>query len=412
MNKVATKIINDPVNGFIRIKHPLVLKIIDHPFVQRLRRIKQMGSADLVYPGATHTRFHHSLGAYHLMGQALNTLRLKGITITEEEELQASIAILLHDLGHGPFSHALEGILIPKVSHEHLSLLLMEELNKELEGAIDLAIKIFQNNYSTKPWLHQLISSQLDMDRMDYLNRDSYYTGVSEGVIGYDRILHMLTVENNQLLVEEKGIHSVEKFLIARRMMYWQVYQHKTVLAAELLIQKIIERVQYLLKIGQKVNVLPPLSNFLHENKDQDLFTENIPYTLLEAFYQLDDYDIIAHIKIWTNGPDPILNLLCRRFLNRSLYKISFEEQEFSRLEKDSLSAHNQLVISKNDEKYFCFKGLTSNHLYNVESDAIQFVSKNGQIKKLDEYNHSLIHSQSRLFLEKQYLAYIPKMKK
>lgn len=408
MNKIATKIINDPVNGFIRIKHPLVQKIIDHPFVQRLRRIKQMGSADLVYPGATHTRFHHSLGAYHLMGQALNELRLKGIHITEEEELQASIAILLHDVGHGPFSHALEGILIPKVSHEHLSLLLMKKLNEEFKGNIDLAISIFKNDYTTKPWLHQLISSQLDMDRMDYLNRDSYYTGVSEGVIGYDRILHMLTVEDNQLMVEEKGIQSVEKFLIARRMMYWQVYQHKAVLAAELLIQKIIKRAQYLLKIGQKVNVLPPLSNFLHENKDQGLFTENIPYTLLEAFYQLDDYDIIAHIKIWMNDPDPILNLLCRRFLNRSLYKISFEEQEFSRLEKDSLNTHSQLIINENDEEYFHFRGITSNHLYHLESDAIQFVSKNGQIKKLDEYNHSLIHSQSRLFLEKKYFAYFP----
>lgn len=406
------KIINDPVNGFIRIKHPLVQAIIDHPYFQRLRRIKQMGSADLVYPGATHSRFHHSLGTYRLMGIALQELQFKGVEITQEEILQASIAILLHDIGHGPFSHALEKTIIPKVSHEKISIGLMHLLNEEFNGALDMAIAIFQEEYHERPWIHALISSQLDMDRMDYLNRDSYYTGVSEGVIGYDRILHMLTVVDDQLMVEEKGIQSVEKFLIARRMMYWQVYQHKTVLAAELLIQKIVQRVQELLQIGKQVTVLNPLAQFLHPDFNKIDLSENIPSDILKAFCQLDDYDILGHIKVWVADEDEILSLLCERFLNREIYKISFEKKDFGHLESDSLSFHNNLITNKKDEKYFCFKGVTSNQLYHLESDAILFHSKNGEIKKLDEYDHSLIHSQSRLFLEKQYIAYFPKLER
>jgi hypothetical protein len=301
------KIINDPVHGFITINDPLIFELINHPFYQRLRRIQQMALAQLVYPGAVHTRLHHSLGAYHLMCIAINELIDKGIEITKEEAQAAKVAILLHDIGHGPFSHALENRLLKGVSHEDLSLLIMHQLNDApnpiLKGNLNLAIQIFTNQYPKK-FLHQLISGQLDVDRLDYLSRDSFFTGVSEGVVGYERILKMLTVHNNELVVEEKGINSVEKFLMSRRLMYWQVYQHKTVVASENMLVKIIERAQLLFQQkDEAVKTGNVLDYFLGE------FNGDLKNINLDAYCQLDDTDVLFAIKQWQKHTDPILSL-------------------------------------------------------------------------------------------------------
>ena len=293
------KIVNDPVYGFITFDDELIYRVLSHPFYQRLRRIHQMALAHLVYPGAVHSRLHHSMGAYHLMRMALNELKGKGIEITAEEDQAAKLAILLHDVGHGPFSHALEHVLIEDVHHEEISLLIFEHLNKEFNGALDLALSIFKGTYP-KQFLHQLISSQLDVDRMDYLTRDSYFSGVSEGVIGYDRIIKMLTVHNNELVVEEKGVYSVEKFLVARRLMYWQVYLHKTVLSAENMLVKILERARMLAK--QETGAFsssPVLDEFLRTTHASKFIKTN-----LDKFCEMDDYDILASIKKWRHHPD------------------------------------------------------------------------------------------------------------
>ena len=286
------KIINDPVYGFITIDHPLVLQIISHPFYQRLRNIHQMAFAHLVYPGAVHSRLHHSLGAYHLMCTALNELKSKGIEITPAEELGAKIAILLHDAGHGPFSHALENELIKDVQHEAISLMIMQKLNEELNGQLKMAIGIFTNNYPKK-FLHQLVSGQLDVDRMDYLNRDSFFTGVAEGVIGYDRIIKMLTVKDGNLLVEEKAIYSIEKFLVSRRLMYWQVYLHKTVVSAEMMLVKIIRRANELISSGENVAAASDELDFFLQKATTPSLTEQH----LDIFCRLDDYDLMATIR-------------------------------------------------------------------------------------------------------------------
>src|SRR5215218_8190814 len=289
MSDRKRKIVNDPVYGFITLDHPLILKIIEHPYYQRLRRIHQMAFASLVYPGAVHTRLHHSLGAYHLMGLALNELRNKGIEITKDEEQGAKIAILLHDIGHGPYSHALEKKLIRDVSHEDISIMIMQLLNETFGGALQVAIEILTGSHPKK-FLHQLVSGQLDMDRMDYLSRDAFFTGVSEGVIGYDRILKMLVVHDGELMIEEKAIYSVEKFLVARRLMYWQVYLHKTVMVAEKMLNKIIERAQELISNGIEVPVASPtLDFFLKEHHPGDNFIKH-----LEKFSQLDDTDVMC----------------------------------------------------------------------------------------------------------------------
>ncbi|MBL7726308.1 MAG: HD domain-containing protein, partial [Dinghuibacter sp.] len=295
------KIINDPVYGFITVNDELVMRIIAHPWYQRLRRIQQMALASLVYPGAVHTRLHHSLGAYHLMGNALQELKEKGIAITAEEEQAAKLAILLHDIGHGPFSHALEHTLVKGIAHEMISLLLMEELNREHNGQLSMAIEIFTGRYPKK-FLHQLVSGQLDVDRMDYLNRDSFFTGVSEGTIGYDRIIKMLTVHNGELMVEEKAVYSIEKFLLARRLMYWQVYLHKTVLSAENMLVKIIERAK---ETGAE-SPSPYLNRFLQGNPLQEKSTE-----WLQNFCYLDDQDVLMSVKTWMNHPDPVLRMMC-----------------------------------------------------------------------------------------------------
>mgnify|MGYP003335526398 FL=1 len=334
MDFIHRKIINDPVHGFITINDPLIFELIAHPYYQRLRRIQQMALAQVVYPGAVHTRLHHSLGAYHLMCIAISELRDKGIEITQEEAQAAKAAILLHDIGHGPFSHALESVLLKGVSHEELSLLIMQKLNegpeKNLKGKLNLAIQIFTNQYPKK-FLHQLISGQLDVDRLDYLSRDSFFTGVSEGVVGYERILKMITIHNNELVVEEKGIISVEKFLLSRRLMYWQVYQHKSVVASENMLVKIIERAQYLYQQNNAdVKVSQVVDYFLGE------FSGKLNEINLNFYCQLDDTDILFAIKKWQFHSDPILSLLCQRLLNRNGYKCIMQETPIAQTQWDN----------------------------------------------------------------------------
>ncbi|HEY8733424.1 MAG TPA: HD domain-containing protein, partial [Puia sp.] len=323
MTAGSQKIINDPVYGFITIDHPLILEVIRHPFYQRMRRIQQMGFANLVYPGAVHTRLHHSLGAYHLMSNALSVLKGKGIPVTEEEELGAKMAILLHDAGHGPFSHALETNLIENLDHESVSLQIMQLLNDEMNGQLSTAIAIFTNLYHKK-FLHQLVSGQLDVDRMDYLNRDSFFTGVSEGVIGYDRIIHMLTVHEGELMVQEKGIYSIEKFLVARRLMYWQVYLHKTVVSAESMLVKIIQRARERIRQGDNLFAGSEPLDFFLSHSPQD------PSEYLESFSLLDDNDILSALKIWMKESDPVLSGLSSMLINRRLLKAKLQAEPFN----------------------------------------------------------------------------------
>src|SRR5664279_1634682 len=311
---VYRKIINDPVYGFMTIDDELIYTIVSHPYYQRMRRIHQMAMAQLVYPGAVHTRLHHSLGAYHLMCNAINELKGKGFAITREEEQSAKIAVLLHDIGHGPYSHALENTLIEGISHEEISLLLMKKMNAEFGGKMQMAIDIFNDDYPKK-FLHQLVSGQLDVDRMDYLIRDSFFTGVSEGVIGYDRIIKMLTVHNGELMVEEKGIYSIEKFLVSRRLMYWQVYLHKTVLCAEKMLVNIIKRARL---VGAEA-LSEAFNIFLHNE-----FKEEEIEKYLDNFCLLDDYDVLSAIKNWTLHPDKILSFLCNGIINRRLLKVKY----------------------------------------------------------------------------------------
>ncbi|MEN9685709.1 MAG: hypothetical protein RLZZ28_1495 [Bacteroidota bacterium] len=401
MSLVKRKIINDPVYGFITINHALIFSILSHPYYQRLRRIQQMAMAQLVYPGAVHTRLHHSLGAYHLMCNAVAELKSKGVDISAEEELAVKAAILLHDIGHGPFSHALEHMLIKGIHHEQLSLQIMQQLNEELNGQLTLAIQIFTDQYH-KPFLHQLISGQLDVDRMDYLSRDSFYSGVSEGVIGYDRILKMLVVQEGQLMVEEKGIYSVEKFLVARRQMYWQVYLHKTVLAAEKMLVKIIERVREIYSPDDpKLVTLTELDFFL------GAFDGIMTKEVLARFCSLDDHDIIHGIKRWSEHPDKILSLLCTRFLNRSLYKarIQAEPFEHSFIQSVQESALKQFGIQPADIHYFCFTGEATNTLYQTKDERINILFKDGSITDISRIDNALIHQNLSAPVKKFYIC-------
>jgi uncharacterized protein len=398
------KIINDPVYGFITISHPLIFFILEHPYYQRLRRIQQMAMASMVYPGAVHTRLHHSLGAYHLMGNAVAELRSKGIAISAEEEIAVKCAILLHDIGHGPYSHALENRVLEGVHHETMSLAIMQMLNKECGGALELAIQIFTNQYH-QPFLHQLISGQLDMDRMDYLSRDSFFSGVSEGVIGYDRILKMLTVWNGQLMVEEKGIYSVEKFLIARRQMYWQVYLHKTVLAAEKMMVKIIERVRAIYSPSDKeLPTLTALDYFLaHPNPS--LTEDNI-----SRFCSLDDYDIMHAIKHWSKHSDPILSLLCNRLLNRQLFHCRIQAAPFSPdyLQQKQQELLQQYAINEADLHFVCFTGEATNTLYQLKDERIQVLFKDGTVTDISRIENALIQENLSAPVKKFYICTLP----
>ncbi|SMC74678.1 HD domain-containing protein [Pedobacter nyackensis] len=377
MNK--KKIINDPVYGFINIPSEIVFDLISHPYFQRLRYIKQLGMTHLVYPGALHTRFHHALGAMHLMSLAIEVLRSKGHEITAEEEEAATIAILLHDIGHGPFSHALEHTLVNGIKHEDISLLMMERLNVEFGGRLALAIKIFKGDYA-KTFLPQLVSSQLDLDRMDYLNRDSFFTGVSEGVISFDRIIKMFNVLDNQLVIEEKGIYSIEKFLIARRLMYWQVYLHKAVIAGEMLLVKILERAKYLATNGEMLFATPALQHFLKNDITEPEFFSSDEHLL--QFSKLDDQDIFASVKVWVEHSDRILSALCGMLTQRNLYKveISNDVPDAARVEQLRVKTAAFLNVSETEVCYFVFTDMIRNRAYNAGSGNINILLKNNTI--------------------------------
>lgn len=402
------KIINDPVYGFIRFSERELMQVIEHPWFQRLRRIKQMGMAQLVYPGAVHSRFLHSLGATHLMGIALHELKGKGVTISPEEETGAKLAILLHDVGHGPFSHALEHNLLP-VSHETLSLQIMHHLNDIFRGNLDITIQIFNNTYD-KPFLHQLVSSQLDMDRMDYLNRDSFFSGVAEGTIGYDRILQMITVQNGNLAVEEKGIYSVEKFIIARRLMYWQVYLHKTVMGAERLIVNILKRAKELAEQGVQLFATPSLAFFLYEQIKAEDFVND--FNILQKFCAIDDADVVCSIKEWINHSDPILSRLCGMLTSRALYKVKLSnDSDLASYEELRAKGLRHGLINEENMPYFLFHGTTTNSTYQVNDDNINIVLKNGNIVDISAVNNSLIGNTVSGEIKKHFICYIPELK-
>ena len=402
MTNRIRKIINDPVYGFITIDDPLVFQVIAHPWYQRLRRIHQMAFAHLVYPGAVHTRLHHSLGAYHLMYNALSELKSKGVEITPEEETAAKIAILLHDIGHGPFSHALENVLINNTHHETISILIMRVLNEQMKGQLSKAIDIFTNNY-TKPFLHQLISGQLDVDRMDYLTRDSFYTGVSEGVIGYDRILKMLAVKDGNLMVEEKGIYSIEKFLVARRLMYWQVYLHKTVLGAEKTLIKIIQRAKQLIRQGQPVQAASVTFDFFLNSTSEAIIEDQ-----LDNFCLLDDFDVLATIKNWIFHPDTILRTLCRCLIERRLLKVKLQAEPFDQdwITTQRNNICRQLKIQEADCDYVLFSGEIENTTYDPTEERINILFKNGTVTDISKVDNALIHQALASPVKKYYICY------
>ena len=377
------KILNDPVYGFISLPHKILLDIIDHPYFQRLRRIKQLGLSHLVYPGALHTRFNHAVGCAHLMTQAINTLQFLGHQITTEEAKGVTLAILLHDIGHGPFSHTLEHSIVSGIKHEEVSLLFMKELNKEFNGELDLAIEIFSDKYHKK-FLHQLVSSQLDMDRLDYLKRDSFYSGVSEGVVSNQRIIKMFDVVNDSLVVKQKGIYSIEKFIVARRLMYWQVYLHKTVLSAEFLLMKILKRAKYIALSGGSIFSTTPMKTFLFENIDAEKLRDPL---ILRKFAQLDDMDVFVCIKEWINNTDPVLAELSRMLVNRKLLKVEQKETPFTQKEMDGFKNkyHNPLKFNDQDLEYFIFQDSMTNNAYNSNKDEIKILYKDGTLKDITE---------------------------
>ena len=392
------KIINDPVYGFITIDNELIFKIISHTYYQRMRRIHQMALAELVYPGAVHTRIHHSLGAYHLMCNSINELRNKGFTITDEEAFGAKAAILLHDIGHGPYSHALEGILIENMTHEDISLTLMEKMNIEFQGALSLAIDIFTDRYPKK-FLHHLVSGQLDVDRMDYLMRDSFFTGVNEGVIAYDRIIKMLTIKNDELMVEEKGIYSIEKFLVARRLMYWQVYHHKTVLCAEKMLVNIIRRAREI-KVSSPSNAL----NYFLSSKYYDYN----PGVFISEFCKLDDYDILGAIKLWVSHEDNILSLLCKGIIDRKLLKVRYLPNPISEIDlnKKCQEVSDVMKIQPDLVHYIVFSGEMENRTYNTQDEHINILFKDGSIKDISEVDNALINQTLFGTVKKFYICY------
>lgn len=377
------KIFNDPIYGFITIPSDFIFEIVQHPYFQRLRRIKQLGMAELVYPGAFHSRFQHALGAMHLMNEALNTLQSKGLMIMEVEREAALVAILLHDIGHGPFSHVLEYAILKNVNHETISELLMEDLNRQFEGKLSLAIEMFKGTYD-RSFFHQLISSQLDMDRMDYLNRDSFYTGVAEGKIGAERIIKMLHVVENQLVVEEKGLLSVENFLVARRLMYWQVYLHKTSICSETMVLNIFERVKDLIKMGENVENPNHLKIFFERNITKADFVENPE--LLHHFVSLDDVDIWYALKDWQEHEDKVLSNLSKNIINRNLFKIKIDVGlKTEPLEKEIKLNLVKNKIPKNLQKYFFKVGQISNSGYASQHSNIKILMKNGNILDVSE---------------------------
>ena len=399
------KIFNDPIYGFVSIPYEIIYDLIDHPYFQRLRRIKQLGLTNLVYPGALHTRFHHAMGAMHLMSEAIEVLRAKGNEITDEEAKGVTIAILLHDIGHGPFSHALEHSIVNHITHEDISELFMNRLNAEFKGELSLAIQIFNNKYKKK-FLHQLVSSQLDMDRLDYLKRDSFFTGVSEGVVSSDRIIKMLNVKNDELAVEAKGIYSIEKFIIARRLMYWQVYLHKTVISAETLLVNILKRAKELAEKQEELFCTPALKVFLYNKFSKNDFKTKPE--LLDSFAQLDDYDIMASVKVWASHQDKVLAMLCNKLLNRDLFKIELQNQPFKDVEINSAKERIKKLykLKGKEEDYFVFTGNIQNDAYSENKIRINILSKDGKIMDITDASDQLNIKVLAKTIKKYYLCY------
>ncbi len=399
------KIINDPVYGFIKIPYPLVYDLIEHPWFQRLRRIRQLGLTHFVYPGANHTRFQHAVGAMYLMGQAIEVIRSKGHEISEEEAMAVTIAILLHDIGHGPFSHSLEQSLIRDTSHESISAMFMEQLNLQFNGQLELSIEIFKNRYPKK-FLHQLVSSQLDMDRLDYLKRDSFFTGVTEGVIGSDRIIKMLNVRNDQLVVDEKGIYSIEKFLIARRLMYWQVYLHRTVLSSEQVLVMMLKRAQALRKEQVRLFATPALDFFLVDAPGK--FEPSNRHIFLEQFASLDDNDILASAKVWCSHSDTVLSLLSRGLVNRELLTIELDNHPFDPERVASLRSKvaSHLSISMEEAGYLVLSDSISNYAYSDMDDRISILDKRGISRDIAEASDMLNIAVLSKTVRKYFLCY------
>lgn len=399
------KIFNDPVYGFISIPDAFIFDLIEHPYMQRLRRIMQLGMSHLVYPGALHTRFHHVLGAMHLMSLAIATIRRKGHEITSEEERAVLIAILLHDIGHGPFSHALEYDIVSGVSHEEISGFFIERLSKEFGEDLEHALLIFRNEHP-KPFLHQLVSSQLDMDRLDYLNRDSFYTGVSEGIIGSDRLIEMINVKDGNLVLEEKGIYSIEKFIVARRLMYWQVYLHKTVVAAEFMLIHALRRAKQVAKSGQELFASPTLAYFL--KNDVKMYDFESDPRVLDHFAALDDYDILGALKVWQNHSDKVLSMLAKRLVNRDLFKIEISKEPFSaeRLQHERELAQSHYELEDSEVDFFVYSDILSNKAYNQKKQNINMLMKNGEIIDLSEASDNLNISALASPVEKYFLCY------
>ncbi len=390
------KIINDPVFGFINFPSETIFDLVEHPYLQRLRRIKQLGLSSLVFPGANHTRFEHTIGALHLMRQAIDVLRAKKVSISADEAEAVSIAILLHDIGHGPFSHALESTIVSGIGHEDLSLMLMEELNREFGGKLTMAIEIFKDEYP-RHFLHQLISGQLDMDRLDYLRRDSFYSGVVEGMIGCDRIIKMLNVADDRLVVDKKAIYSVENFLIARRLMYWQVYLHKTVLAAEFMLINILKRAKELVSNGEELFAPPQLLWLLkHGFSKENLKINDNKSIMIKNFVALDDSDILSSIKVWSTHPDSVLSWLSTAIINRKLFKIKISDHQFSEKKAEALKEqlHTKFNISKEEAGYFVFQGEITNSAYEPSSEEIFIIYNNGKradFEKASDINLSVL---------------------
>ena len=399
------KIINDPIYGFVHIAYDIVFDIIEHPFFQRLRRIRQLGLTSMVYPGAYHTRFHHVIGAMHLANQALDTLKSKGHKITDDESKAVICGVLLHDIGHGPFSHALEHTITNGINHEELSILFMEVLNKEFGGQLDLTIKIFKNGYHKK-FLHQLVSSQLDVDRLDYLNRDSFYTGVNEGIIGVDRIIKLLNVHNDELVVDEKGIYSIEKFLVARRIMYWQVYLHKTVVAAEFLIINILRKAKELVQLGENLFCTKSLKLFLEGDFTLNDFQTDS--TLLKSFSELDDYDVFTCAKQWSKHSNKTLSTLCNWMINRKLYKIKIVANKISEsiIHKYRQKTMEEFEIPERDTKYFVFSDTIENNAYNPKEDRISILYKDRTTRDIAEASDQLNISSLSTPVKKYFICY------
>ncbi|GAB5556601.1 MAG: HD domain-containing protein [Schleiferiaceae bacterium] len=399
------KIFNDPIYGFITIPNEKIFDLLEHPFFQRLRRISQLGFTYLVYPGAYHTRFHHALGAMHLTLLAIQVLRSKGHTITEEEEEAACIAILLHDIGHGPFSHALEHTLVKGINHEQLGLLFMEELNREFNGDLTMAIEVFKGNHPKK-FLHQLVSSQLDMDRLDYLRRDSFYTGVTEGAINSERLITMLNLHNDELVIDAKGIYSVEKFIVARRFMYWQVYLHKTVISAEFMIVKTLQRARELALSGVELSASSSLKVFLNQHIAQEDFAKDPE--LLKTFARMDDYDIIGALKEWAHCDDVVLSELSQAILNRKLFKVKMQEATIPVAQRDELlkTIARDKGITIGEASYFLIEENIDNHAYNPSKDKIYLLYKDGSTQDIAQAADQLNISALSKRVTKHFVCY------